>query len=99
MADLAADFLADFSAELLADFLVDFCADSSADSSADASADFSAEFSVDFVFPHKFSLLVCSLLFSGCAGLTRESHPLNPPDFGVAGKLATMPTLRGMLVC
>ena len=27
--------------------------------------------------PHKFSLIVGSLLFSGCAGLTRQSRP--PP--------------------
>ena len=51
-------------------------------------------------FPHEFSVLVGSLLFYRCAGLTRQSHPPKTLRIlGVAGRHATMPMLKAILVC
>ena len=45
-------------------------------------------------FPHKFSLLVGSKLFSGTAGLTWQLHPPQTLQIlGVAGRHAAMPML------
>ena len=113
MADFV-DFSADFLEDFLADFAADFAADFSADFFVDLAWNPRRAFlnpvrntkdlrdllpRIMKKFPHKFSLLVGSLLFSGCAGLTRQSHPQTLQILRVAGRRATMPMPRRILVC
>ena len=114
LADFSANSLTDVAVVFLADFAVVFSADFSADfrifrrillGSANrfffktpCKTKDLRSFLQDFSekFPHNFSLLVDSLLFSG---LTQQSHPQALQILGMAGRHATVPMLRGMLVC